>query len=176
MSSRNAKVITEGNVITTVIQDKKFDGDPLYPYFKKASKYRIDPDKANTLFLKYMAFYAALLGSLSEDNRITTDTLKKIGADYNLSKNTIEHCITDLIYAGELIKVKRGLFMLNPEHISTGTSQQESRDLIAKAKDIIQNQNNIQNQHITINIGDNPPKNLSLADILINKQFNDLNK
>jgi len=167
MNKKNAKVVKVGNITTIEEVNEKFTPDPLFPYIKKATKYKIE--NPITLFSRYVAFYSTLISSGSDQNIITTDNIITIGKQYNLGRDTVENCIKDLIAIEELIKVKRGIYMLNPKHISGGRTAAASRELIEKAQ-------NIQNNQTIIN---NPVFNISSQSSLMekllikNSEFND---
>lgn len=144
----NAKITKKDNKIIIEESNGKYSPDPLFPYIKKAAEYRIE--NPGSLFGKYIAFYSAIQASGGNENIITTETVMTIGLHYNLSKNTIEHCIKELVDLKELIKVKRGIYMINPQHISGGRTAEASRELITRAEAIQQTTNNIQTQNINI--------------------------
>lgn len=137
MNKKNAKITKTGNITTIEEVNDRFTPDPLYPYIKKATKYKIE--NATTLFSRYVAFYSTLISSGSDQNIITTDNIITIGKQYKLGRDTVENCIKDLISIEELIKVKRGIYMLNPKHISGGRTAAASQDLIRKAESLTQN-------------------------------------
>jgi len=140
INKKNAKVSKIGNITTIVEQDEKRTPDPLFPWVKKATRYKIE--NATTLFSRYVAFYSTLISSGSDQNIITTENIITIGKEYNLGRDTVENCIRDLVSIKELIKVKRGLYMLNPSHISGGRTPEASKDLIRKAESLTQNVTN----------------------------------
>lgn len=141
----NAKVTKDGNKTIIELSKNKAEKDPNYPYIKKSIEYRIE--NPNTLFGRYIAFYSAVQASGGSQNMITTETIMTIGLHYNLSKNIIEKSIKELVTLNELIKVKRGIYMINPRHISGGRTPEASRELINTADNIqnIQTQNNNSN-------------------------------
>jgi len=157
----NAKVKRDGNQLIITEDTNGKTREPLFPYVKKATQYR--PTNATSLFSKYIAFYSTLLSSLDSENRITTNRIQEIGKEYKLNVNTVERCIKDLVTMEELIKVQRGIYMVNPKHISVGRTAEASLKLIKKAEQIINN-NTIINNPIIIN---NPSD--SLLQKLINK-------
>lgn len=140
----NAKVIKEGNKTIIEESDNKYTPDPMYPYVKKATKHKMQNVK--TLFSKYIALYSTILSSGSSQNIITTDQIIKIGSEYNLNRTTVEKCIKELVVVEELIKVQRGVYMINPKHVSGGRTPEASQDLITKAE-AIQNTQNVQTQN-----------------------------
>ena len=137
MNKKNAKITKSGNITTIEEVNEKFTPDPLFPYIKKATKHKIE--NATTLFSRYVAFYSTLISSGSDQNIITTESILTIGKEYNLGRDTVEKCIKDLIAIEELIKVKRGIYMLNPKHISGGRTAAASQELIRKAEALTQN-------------------------------------
>lgn len=157
---RKANIKRKGNVTIITEDENKFSKDPLFPWIKKATRFKIE--NITTLFGKYVAFYSTLISSGSDKNIITTDNILSIGYQYSLSRDTIENCIKELLRIEELIKVKRGIYMLNPQRVSGGRTAQASQDLIDQAKQIVNNtqNNNSNNTNININIDSNVSNSL----------------
>ena len=157
-NKKNATVTHDSEKITIDITPTKFVSDPLFPWVKKATQYKIK--NATTLFGRYVAFYSTLISSGSDKNLISTSQIKEIGKQYGFCKDIVENSIKELLAMEELIKVQRGLYMINPSHISGGRTAEASTDLIKAAEGLTQ----INNNYFNIDSG-------TLTEILVNKKF-----
>jgi hypothetical protein len=159
MKDKNNAIVTrESDKITIDLTPKqKFISDPLFPWVKKSTKYRVqDPV---TLFGRYIGFYDALIVSGTDQNIIITSQILELGKEYNLSGTAIENCIKDLVVLNVLIKVKRGVYMLNPKNVSGGKTAEASTDLIKQAEGLTQI-----NNYINVDSG-------TLTEMMVNKKF-----
>lgn len=156
-NKKNATVTHDHEKITIDITPTKFVSDPLFPWVKKATKYKAK--NATTLFGRYVAFYGTLISSGSDKNLISTSQIKEIGKQYGLCENIVEKSIRELVTMEEIIKVQRGLYMINPNNVSGGRTAEASTDLIEAAKGLTQI-----NNYINIDSG-------TLTEMMVNKKF-----
>jgi len=140
----NGKIVSQvgENVTIKTEKPKLREPDEMAPWSKISNKFKV-LNSNKSLFTRYISFYSTLITSGDDNGYITTSTILEIGKMFEISKEKVEDCIKDLVDTTILLKIKRGIFQVNPEYSNKKKTKEESNALIKSSRNVQNNQTNV---------------------------------
>lgn len=140
----------EGKIIGNIGEDvivrsnkaKPQEKDEMAPWSKISNKFKPE-NPTQSLFTRYISFYSTLILSGDDNGFISTNTVIEIGKIFKVSKETVEDCLKELLNMTILLKIKRGVYQINPEYTNKKKTREESNALIKSSRSAQNNQINV---------------------------------